>query len=790
MTPAPPSLQAWSARPRWQRVLYWAAVALVFAAFLAACLHAIANVWQWGHNGFNGAAFSQAARNSLRFDMVAQAQYYFDLAPPAPERFYTHHPMLLHFHLMGSYALFGDHEWAGRLVPALYSFGALVMLFLVTRRFLGHAVALIAIALWALTPINLIFANMINHEQGSLFWCLAFVGAYLAWLDTARTRWLVAACAATTMAVQFDWPGYYIAFFVAVHALSVGLRRVPGLLRWRREYTFVVVYSVVVLANFIGFFGWIASVRGDLQEMGHAFLWRAAGFDGYLGLLWMRSQDLHGNLLLVLLALWVAWYAVRLPRGRTRRGELVPLFFLLAQLIHSAVFSSAGAIHAYWVWHLSPALAVGGAVVAVDAARWALPRFRALVADLGAHHARRLAAALAVVVALPLLHHQTAFAWDRLRWGFQTGSASYVYPYDDQYLQIQWARDLARRYHREDTRFLVHPSLSERIEFRWYLDTPIREHYALAFATSDLEGPRPVLLLDLRNMGASTSLSLLVERYGATVWAGRFVAIDPLAARKGRPELVSYAARRQPAGWTWRWLVNPDRPPITWVSEPVPETVRELLLPGDVTPWRGLAGGPRGAPRQFTCPEGQVVAELSVRVGSLQADRVVGAVQPRCRGIERPREAPRDAPVQPAALADVIPGPWFGGRSHQGDLKLACRASELPVGLHGRSGLYVDALGLLCMTRGALRAQRPPDPAADGQPPARPRQPAHARATRTEGGPLGRPFDLQCPPGAVLTGVRLRSGAVVDAVGIECKPLAETYAKGQRPTPPPEGPSP
>ena len=73
--------------------------------FFAVCLHGVANVWAWGHNGFNGAAFAQAARNSIRFGVLGQAQYYTGLEPPSPEMMYTHHPMMLHFHLLALYQI-------------------------------------------------------------------------------------------------------------------------------------------------------------------------------------------------------------------------------------------------------------------------------------------------------------------------------------------------------------------------------------------------------------------------------------------------------------------------------------------------------------------------------------------------------------------------------------------------------------------------------------------------------------------------------------------------------------
>src|SRR5690606_7035628 len=107
------------------------------------------------------------------------------------------------------------------------------------------------------TPLHAIFANMIDHEQGSIFWCLLFVHQYLRWLEGKRPLHLVGCMLAVTMAVQFDWPGYYIAFFVAVHAFVHGIVRGHSDRFWKREWSFVAIFSVVVLANFAAFAGFI-----------------------------------------------------------------------------------------------------------------------------------------------------------------------------------------------------------------------------------------------------------------------------------------------------------------------------------------------------------------------------------------------------------------------------------------------------------------------------------------------------------------------------------------------------
>ena len=99
-----------------------------------------------------------------------------------------------------------------------------LLLFFGVRRFLGSWTALAACAIWALTPLHLVFAHMVNHEQGSIFWLLAFVFSYVRWCQTRRRRHVLWGMVALSMAAQFDWPAYYIAFFVFSHAIVTALR--------------------------------------------------------------------------------------------------------------------------------------------------------------------------------------------------------------------------------------------------------------------------------------------------------------------------------------------------------------------------------------------------------------------------------------------------------------------------------------------------------------------------------------------------------------------------------------
>jgi len=713
---------------KWRTRIYWSAVALVFLLFFIGCFHAVANYWQWGHNGFNGAAFSQAARNSLRFDLLPQTPYYAGLTPPGPNHWYTDHPMMLHLHLITFQGIFGYSEGVNRLVPALYSFLALLVLFFLVVRLAGKAAALIAACIYTLTPLNLIFANMINHEQGSIFWCLLFLYAYCRWHQTGLWRHTVLALVSITFAAQFDWPAYYLAFLVALHALATGIRRHPGWFRWRPEYTWLAVFSGVVLVNFFGFFLWIHLTRGGLEHMLGVFSWRSESQGGYLPVLFERALDLRGVILLGLLGAWILYTIDRLAHRKLGLIDLVPALFLFTQLIHSAVFQQAGRIHSYWTYYLGPVFAIGGAIALCEAWKGLKPVLRPV----------------ALAAAAVLLIFQAQFAWRQLSCAVSTGHGAYVQDYHDQHAEMMWARELNRIFGRDGVHYRIHFSVQRmRLEFTHTLDAPHNHQPGLNLPRPAGRIRHPVLLVDLNRLpnrqNAAGALSQLMEKHRTFVWDRRLVAIDA-----GNPagEVNAYISRPKPASIFHRWLVNPDQPPIEWILDPDPEAVAALFQKQAAPHFSRQRGGRGGGGFRWMCTPGQVIDQLSGQTADTKTHPMVSAIQPTCRDRRTP-------PV----LAPLV-GPWLG-RVHSGSSRtVACDNGETPVGVYGHAGALVDGIGLLCAGRSGLIG--------------------------TSG---GSGFEQRCPPGSVLTGLTGRATKHIHAVGIICSdyskpPPTNTAAPG------------
>jgi len=373
-------------------------------------------------------------------------------------------------------------------------------------------------------------------------------------------------------------------------------------------------------------------------------------------------------------------------------------------------------------------LAVGGAQTLTAAGRWLNQRIASLAA--GSPARQVVLTAPVAVFAFALLFHQTRFAWQQLRWGFRTGAASYVNPYDDQFYEILWARALAERFPRGTVHYLLHRSIrNRRIEFDWYLDSPARQTSALRFEASDLRRDRPgVLLFDLRGATDRSAVADLASRFRTLLWDRRFVAVDA-----GNPGggLEAFSSRPQRPSFWWRWLVNPDRPPVRWEKdEDLDGAMRALGLAREQT-----AGGARGRPASWDCPPRHALAGFDVTATSIRGTTLIESLVPLCRS------------VSPSSSRDAA-GPRVGGPGRPTPRRIACSPGESVVGIFGRSGALLDALGVVCAPR-----------VAPGAP---------VRRTELIGGKGGGAFELRCPPGHVVRGFRGRSDEVVVAAGIVC----------------------
>jgi 4-amino-4-deoxy-L-arabinose transferase-like glycosyltransferase len=351
-----------------RRIPLRVAFAMVLSLQVFLAVWGVADQWTRGHNGWNGAAYQNAARNTLRWDILFPLQYETANAPPKKEELYTHAPLGLHLHNVVSVLLFGDRELSIRLVAGFWSVATLCMLFAVVRRLWDDAHALVASAIYVALPINAIYTNMANHSAGFIFWSLLTLLAYLS--APRGAPWpkatFLAFLAMLGIAASWDWPAYYVAACIAIHwTWTFARSRAPGTI------TQLVVFCAWVAFVFVGHFVLVEAMTGNLDELTGTFnARRALSLARFRTHLLVVPELMFTLPVLGLCAAWFGLWVARAARGKALARDLLPLAFLIAGLIHYWTFRWSAVVHSYWAWPMLPGVAVIVAISLLAVGGW------------------------------------------------------------------------------------------------------------------------------------------------------------------------------------------------------------------------------------------------------------------------------------------------------------------------------------------------------------------------------------------------------------------------------------
>ncbi|MGB8330517.1 MAG: glycosyltransferase family 39 protein [Polyangiales bacterium] len=523
------------------------AFALVLALQVFLAIWGAADQWTRGHNGWNGSAYHNAARNTLRWDVLFPLQYDTANVPPNPEHLYTHAPLALHLHNVVSVKLFGDRELSIRLVAGFWSVAALCMLFAVVRRLWDEPHALAASAIYVVLPINAIYTNMANHSAGFIFWSLLTLYLYIRagrappWSGSAFALFL----AAFAISATWDWPAYYVAFCIAVHwTWTLVRRRSAG--SPSGTATQLALFCACVLASFVGHFVLVEFVAGNLDELSGAFnARRALSWSRFRTHLLIVPELMFTAPVLGLCAAWIGLWGIRAVRGSAKARDLMPIAFLVAGVIHYWTFRWSAIVHSYWAWPTLPAVAITVAASLLAISRWI--RQRAGPAASLAVLLLLVPLAIRVVQIVPEGRHVGGSMW------FFTPVRGVIEPYDSGRPELRLARRI-KRWTDRNTGVQLHTSLKPlRLEPRFDI-TLDRVTHRWA------QNPR----VDLRN------------KQGASGWV--FVAAVAAFTLEERARLASQHPYRQYGDYFMLDLRHEAREIEAWVLTPLPYDLRWWLL--------------------------------------------------------------------------------------------------------------------------------------------------------------------------------------------------------------------
>lgn len=305
-----------------------------------------------GIHDWNGARYGNIARNYVKYGLETKLGQVEQRNPDGSFLYYTHYPPLLPMLIATSYKIFGISEGATRLVPALATSLLLTSIFLIGYFLWNYKIGLLASLLALSTPMVQYFGKNPVHELiVALFGVLAFLGLAQLLKDKKDRNALWLVFVSSVLAALSGWGGY----FVAPAAVLVFWK-----LRFSRQI--IISYIGLLAVLFVGHFVFVKFLTGSFFGGGlkEIFLYRlgqeAAGF----GLIDFVSQVRLWASTLFTVSLIVASF-IGLTRLKSQKDKL-PALLVLGMLIFGGVypliFSNATFFHNYFIFGLTPVLAI------------------------------------------------------------------------------------------------------------------------------------------------------------------------------------------------------------------------------------------------------------------------------------------------------------------------------------------------------------------------------------------------------------------------------------------------
>jgi 4-amino-4-deoxy-L-arabinose transferase-like glycosyltransferase len=295
---------------------------------------------------------------------------------------YCDKPPLLYWMVMGSYQIFGVHDWAARVVPSLAGFLTVLVTYFWGRRTVGRRAALAGAAILCLSARFIYYSRMVTMDPVLTLWVVSAVAAAHLAILGGRLRtssgspsclwqwWLISALACG-LGVMTKGP---VALVLTAFPVFVVQRIDPRCARPR--WSAWTAYGAMVLGVAFPWYAVIAVRQGEFTEY---FFWRqnvvrfVAPFD-HEGPPWYYLPGLLLGLLpwTLLLPGFMRFLGRRSVRTARRRPAALG-FFLAAFLWCFLFFSAAGCKRPAYILPAMPplALALGCYVAAmVPEGRW------------------------------------------------------------------------------------------------------------------------------------------------------------------------------------------------------------------------------------------------------------------------------------------------------------------------------------------------------------------------------------------------------------------------------------
>jgi 4-amino-4-deoxy-L-arabinose transferase-like glycosyltransferase len=294
------------------------------------------------HHSWRQTDTAAVARNFYRdhFNPLRPEMDRFGSGPSVVELELQITPLLTSF----LYVVWGIRDWVGRIVPILFSLGSVVYFYRLVTLHFSERLALFSSLVFVFLPLNVFFSRVLMPEAGALFFTLAAVYHFSAYLETETTKQFALATVFAALAFLSKLSNLYILIVLLALATMKGWRR---LISDRWLFAFV----LLALGPAVAYYGYMHLIA-DVKMMPYQI-----------------GADKWGNL-----QLWTnpVFYVVLVQRLRTLvftepglllliAGLFLPLphpvfrFWLVAALVYVFVVANGNLVHSYYQMPLLPA---------------------------------------------------------------------------------------------------------------------------------------------------------------------------------------------------------------------------------------------------------------------------------------------------------------------------------------------------------------------------------------------------------------------------------------------------
>lgn len=313
-----------------------------------------------GHHDYNGAWISCAARNHIEQGfLTTKFGVLWNYDPGASKddfEYYNHHPPLVPLIVACFFSIFGESEWAARLVPILTALGSAYLLFVITSIIANRDVALLSVTFYVLMPMNTYFGRMLNHEVPTLFFSFCAILWYLRWRKTYSLRAFLVSLLFLILGMLCGWPAYYLGGFLPLHYLLTKSRDNSVQFKiFILPVICIICFAVHLIHTYllVGFDGFddIKNVL-QLRTTGRKFSW--------LNLM-LREIDRGADLFTLPLLVLSGLSLYNLARKKMAHLVSDPILLVLLGVFgvtHIVLFSHGAWVHDYWAFYCAPAIAI------------------------------------------------------------------------------------------------------------------------------------------------------------------------------------------------------------------------------------------------------------------------------------------------------------------------------------------------------------------------------------------------------------------------------------------------